>query len=207
MNGFIRSIALAGTLLAAAGSSGAATIVNGGFEDHPATGNWDVFASIPGWTTTSGAGIEIQTNVTLGMIDAHGGLSYVELDSHGNSTMQQVLAFTETGPYELSFWYSPRRDLAASNTIAYFLGDNMLGSVTGPDGVATFVGDWTRITTRFMIEAVGDYTLRFAATGTDDSYGGLIDDIAIAAVPLPAGGLLLLTALGGLVLVRRKRMI
>lgn len=202
----ISKLALAGVLaLAAGGAAQAATIVNGSFEDHPAISNWAVFGSIPGWTTSSGAGIEIQTNATLGTIDAHSGNSYVELDSHNNSSMEQVLDFTETGLYELSFWYSPRRDLIASNTIEFFLGGTMLGSVTGPDGVATAVGQWSLVTAQFMIDTIGQQTLRFAAAGTNDSYGGLIDDVSIAAVPVPAGGVLLLTALGGLALARRRK--
>ena len=191
-------------LALAAGAAGAATVQNGSFEDHPHVSNWAVFGSIPGWTTLSGAGIEIQTNATLGTIDAHSGTSYVELDSHNNSSMAQVISFGATGLYELSFWYSPRRALPGSNTIEYFMGGTLLGSVTGPDAT-TAVGSWTEITARFVIDTIGDYTLAFAATGTDDSYGGLIDDVSISAVPLPAGGLLLMTALGGLGLARRRR--
>jgi hypothetical protein len=190
--------------LASLGTAQAATVVNGSFEDHPAVSNWAVFDTIPGWTTTSGAGIEIQTNATLGTIDAHDGNSYVELDSHNNSSMEQVISFAATGLYELSFWYSPRRDRIASNTIAYFFDGISLGSVSGPDGT-TAVGSWTEITALFTVDTIGDYVLAFAAEGTDDSYGGLIDDVSISAVPLPAGGLLLLTALGGLGLARRRK--
>ncbi len=35
--------------------------------------SWDVFSEISGWKTTAGAGIEVQTNRTLGSIDAHSG--------------------------------------------------------------------------------------------------------------------------------------
>lgn len=202
----IKSISGALALTLLAGTAGAATIVqNGSFEEHDPVSNWAVFDSIPGWTTASGAGIEIQTNSTLGTIDARTGDSYVELDSRNNSSMEQVINFTTTGRHLLSFWYSPRRDLPLSNTIEYFFDGEMLGSITGPNGLETAVGKWTEITAEFIVAAAGEYTLKFAATGTDDSYGGLIDDVSISAVPVPAGGVLLLTALGGLGLARRRK--
>lgn len=47
----------------------------------------------------------------------------------------------------------------------------------------------------------GDYTLRFNEGANPDSGSAVF---AIAAVPLPAGGLLLLTALGGVMVMRRR---
>ena len=50
---------------------------------------------------------------------------------------------------------------------------------------------------------VSSAEIRLSNSRTNDGFA--IDDIAVGAVPLPAGGLLLLTGLGGLALVRRNR--
>ena len=206
-------------MVASVGASSAATVVNWGFDEAPAVngqrGNtfedmptaahgghsWDIWSSLPGWTTTSGAGIEVQSNRTLGSIDAHSGQYYVELDSHNNSSMEQVLSLKK-GTYNLSFWYSPRTNRMDSNGIAFRIG-SMADSVMGPNGTYRR-GEWTEVTRRFTIDKDGDYALGFAAIGRSDSYGGLIDSVGISAVPLPATALLLLGGLAGLGAMRRK---
>ena len=46
------------------GAQAASLLINGSFESTPqASGTWAVYSSIPGWTTTSGAGIEVRNNV------------------------------------------------------------------------------------------------------------------------------------------------
>lgn len=50
-------------------------------------------------------------------------------------------------------------------------------------------------------------TLTFAidSTTTEDSVDGVLDSISISAVPLPAGGFLLIAGLGGLAALRRRK--
>lgn len=223
--------------LAALAAPAHAVVFNGGFEDvsssTPGRGlsngaflanlasgpgpSWDVFTSIPGWTTTAGAGIEVQTNRTIGSINAHTGLHYIELDSHpkpnSNSTMAQTLNLS-SGVYQLDFYYSPRTGDVGSNGIEYSIfnaasASLLAGSVTGPSTTAgTAVGLWTLVSTLFTVRG-GDspVTLSFAATGKADTLGGFLDDInvtRVAAVPLPAAGPLLLVALAGLGLYSRR---
>jgi hypothetical protein len=223
-------IGAATTLALCVSAASAATVVNGSFEQDPGTkglngstfanlaapggASWDIFTALPGWTKGSvGAGIEIQTAETLTTINAQDGQHYVELDSNNNSSMQQTINFDSTGSYLLSFFYSPRDQNAASNVIDYSLFDALspfttvlAGSVTGPGSVPlTAVGTWTQITAMFVITKTGDYNLRFAAGGTNNSLGGFIDNVSIAAVPVPAAGFLLFGALGGLAALRRRR--
>lgn len=185
------------------------------------TGNnsWSIFTALPGWTKVTGDGIEIQTNNTLTTIDGHNGSQhYVELDSNNNSSMQQTINFTSTGRYELSFFYSPRDGNVASNIISYSVAEAfspfsqlLLDSVAGPSlDPATSVGKWTEITAEFIVKTKGLHTLTFAALGTKGdkvSYGGFIDDVSISTVPvpLPAGGLLLIGAVGGLAVLRHRK--
>lgn len=227
-----RLLAAALLALALPSAAAAATVVNGSFEadagraqDGQAfgtlaagTGNnsWSVFDSLPGWTRVGGTGIEVQTARTLGSIDAHGGNHYVELDANSNSAMQQMLTL-EAGRYLLSFWYSPRDSRDASNGIAYAVGSLVAGSITGPAPATgttplTRVGLWTEVTALFDVSTRGSYALSFAATGTSNGYGGFIDDVSVtavpqpfAAVPLPAGGVLLAGGLGLLAALGRRR--
>jgi len=218
--------------LAASGSiaQGATIVQNGSFEEDPAPGlagqtngllfgqltgsgpGWDIYAALPGWTKTgTGPGIEVQTDKAVGSTDALFGEHYVELDSTSNSSMRQTLSLS-VGGYKLSFWFSPRalrneQSTAETNGIRYSIA-NLTGTIEGPGGAAgTSVGVWTEITGLFTVLQAGNYDLDFAAIGSSDSYGGFIDNVSVAPapVPLPAAGLLLIGAIGGLAALRRRR--
>ena len=191
------------------GATQAATVTNGSFENTPGfngSRNWQVYNSIDGWSTDSGAGIEIQSNATLGGIDAQDGDKYVELDSHGknsNSKMSQSIYF-DAGSYKLSFYYAPRIANSNSNGIEFSVGDFLLDSVSGPNGEHPRLA-WTLVQRVFNVDIAGSYDLSFAATGKQDTLGGLIDNVSVAAVPLPASALLLLGGLGAFGAMRRKK--
>jgi len=218
---------------AGAGPAAAVTVVNGDFDSTSGPNgaaiaglmsggaSWRVFDALEGWTKgADDAGIELQSNRTLSKIDAHSGDFYVELDSHSNSSMTQILRL-DAGVYLLEFQYSPRTASAASNGIAFGIDGVFRGLVTGPgETPASAVGEWTPVSTLFEILAPGRYALTFAAAGKSDSYGGLIDSVALgalgpnlrqpsppetSAVPAPGGLALLPFAIGGLVAAARRR--
>lgn len=166
--------------------------------------SWDRWLKINGWTRTYGSGIEVQSNRTLSTIDAQEGTHYVELDSNSNSGMKQTLNLTH-GDYVLKFWYSPRTAQANTNGIEYTIGGLAGGYVTTNKPVSAVVGVWTEIVTKFSVGKRGAYDLKFSATGLSDSYGGLLDNVSVAPVPLPAAGLGLMAALGGLASMKRRR--
>ncbi|MCM8854150.1 MAG: carbohydrate binding domain-containing protein [Candidatus Thiodiazotropha sp.] len=181
-------------------------MLNGSFEDN-IVGNWDVFSGIDGWDTSSGSGIEIQTNSTLGFIDAQDGNNYVELDSHNNSTMFQKIDGLIAGlTYDISFWYSARTNNGDN--------DNGINMLWGQDALsldeivsiddATRTGSWMQ--NIFSLTAT-DATmyLAFEADGLNNSYGGLIDNIElVASVPEPSVIALLGAGLFGLGFARRR---
>ena len=70
-------------------------------------------------------------------------------------------------------------------------------------------GEWTQITTNFTVDADQDVFLWFSAWGGSyfdgcGNCGALLDNVSISAVPLPAGGALLITALGAFGVMRRR---
>ena len=221
-----KSLLVGGALLAAVATSASAATQNGEFEIDPGVAgktnnelSADVdfgqtatsrpvvghLGSLPGWTTLSEHGVEVQNNRTLSTIDAHSGNYYIELDSNGNSAISQDF-FLDVGEYVLSFWYSPRVAQVDTNDIAYALGGFVSGIADSATAGAA-VGTWTEITARFNVLVADTYSLGFAAGGVEDTYGGLLDDVSlveVAAVPVPAASLLFISALGALFLLYRR---
>lgn len=166
-----------------------------------------------GWTTISGVGIEIQTDNAVPQSDAHVDEHYVELDSHNNSPMQRTVNLL-IGIFRLSFFLSPRTDNLGANEINFSVAQifgNMVkvlnDTCTGPsEQLNTEVGNWTEIVATFEVKTAGAYALSFVAGGTSHSNGGFIDGVSLTPepVPLPAGWLLLVTALGDLAALRRR---
>ncbi len=169
---------------------------------------WDVYNGLAGWTVSGGGGnkVEVQSN-NSSLIDAVDGNYYLSLDAGGgrNSTITQQVTIA-AGTYILSFWYSPESALVATNTIGYNLGNLVSGSVTtGTNGAQ--VGIWTEVRQKFTVLTGATFGLSFAALGAADGVGGYIDNIGIsvAAVPVPASGVVLLSAVGALFGLRRRR--
>lgn len=221
---FFKSVVVAAAIIVSPVAASAVTLLNGSFESDPMVrsqganggshGRNRVFSRLPNsgaswgiWTdgvegwSSSKQGIEFQTERTLGLKPADGKY-YVELDTQRNSWIEQEVKLS-VGTYELSFAYSPRTRNPSDNGISYMIAD-LNGFITGPTKEVVR-REWTYVTERFTVATEDLYTLRFAAEGRSNSLGGFIDDVQLSAVPVPAGMLLMGTALAGLGLVRRKK--
>lgn len=188
---------LALSLAPAAHAAGPNLVVNGSFEDSVIpTGTWVIQPSIKGWT--GAPDIELQRQLEGNL--AQDGQQLVELDTFGNSAMSQTI--NATGWVALSFWYTPRIGWpAGTHGIQVSLGSfsgTVMESVAGGS-----VPNWQHFSALVDLGNSGSAVLRFAATGTSDMAGGLIDNVTVTAVPEPASAWLALA--GGAWLVARRR--
>jgi hypothetical protein len=180
------------------------------------SGNWDVYTSIPGWTTQSGNGIEVQASGTV--VNAHSGNLYVELDSHPNSTnpgstnstMFQTVNLG-IGDYILSFYYRPRTNTANDNGIQARIGNNVLLDLNGVSGSQNA---WQQYSANFSITAAGNQQVIFEATGLANQLGGFIDTVSLLqrntggtneTIPEPSTFALLGASLIGIGIKLRRR--
>lgn len=183
--------------LAPAWAAGPNLVVNGSFDLDPIAANsWVIRPAITGWT--GAPDIELQNQLEGNF--AQDGSQLVELDTFANSAMSQTLH--ATGWVSLSFWYTPRIGWGAgTHGVQVSLGGFstvVMDSVAG--GAVT---DWQHFSALVDLGSSGSAVLRFAAVGTSDMAGGLIDNVSVTAVPEPASGWMALA--GGLGLAGWQR--
>ena len=163
--------------------------------DH---GSWGLFESILGWDSPVGV-IEIGDVSNYGITGQHGD-QVLELDSTGNATVAQIVA--GPGVFQLSFLYADRFD-GFIETFDVFWNNVLVQSFV--PGANPPIGVMQLCTT--TVTAVGgNNELAFVSTGASDSFGALIDDVQLNAVP-DGGATAMLLGLSILGLARLRRML
>lgn len=178
----------AAAILTLSGPAVASTIVNNGSFENGLTG----------WTVSRGA-VTIETNATA-PLPAQDGTAFAELVGQTSALLRQTVSL-HTGRYVLSLWYSPE---AATQAATSKLGFNMGGLIRGVISTANgaSVGNWVQVNVEFLARSTRNYQLSLANYG---KAGGFVDNVAIAPVPVPAAGVVLLGALGALAGLRRRK--
>lgn len=185
-------------LALAAAPTQAQVIFTSNFDSVPVpAGGYQIFASVDGWTTTAGGGIEVQNHAAG---DPFSETNLVELDSTSNSTMQRSIV--DAGSYYLNFYYSPRPGIPlSSNGIDVLVNGVSIFNISGAGAGATV---WSPQQLFFTVGAGS--TLAFAAIGTSDSLGGYLDSISlVSAVPEPSAWGMMLLGFGAIGFAMRRR--
>ena len=110
--------------------------------------------------------------------------------------------------YEFSFAYLGRTSDAGTNGIGYSILNEgppssyaLIGGVTGVRS-----DDWQVFSYLFTLDEAANININFWANGTEDTFGGYLDDVRLSAVPVPAALPLFGAALLGMgFLARRKK--
>lgn len=236
MSAFIKRLSLASILFCVSHVASASLITNGSFEQvifddnseskgkvfgtelsafgHKKKG-WDVFTTLPGWYTFSGNGIEIQKNIVTRSQD---GSQHVELDSHkrggSNSMMTQTISSLIIGQtYQLDYFYKPRTNGTNDNGINVYWYDadavfnSSIQALHTSNGSRKEQRNWARETLTFQANSTS-MNLSFAATGKQNTLGGLIDNVSlvqVAQVTEPSTLLMFLLPAGFMLTRKRNR--
>ncbi|MGR5501677.1 hypothetical protein ACQKP3_13170 [Vibrio sp. DNB22_10_4] len=157
-------------------------IQNGDFSapaDGP--GSWATYSAIDGWEAEVGS-IEIQEQLHGGVpSDGYGGEvadgNFLELDSHGansNSTVSQTVTLSEAGTFLLAFSFANRLKGETNDTSPFqvLIDDEV---VYDSDNTST---SWETASLTLDL-GEGDHVLSFKATGDQDTFGALIDNVSL----------------------------
>ena len=181
------SLLSAATIAALSASAlGASTqpLINSSFETPKVTGAFLQTSSIPGWTGS--AGIEIQTNGSLGAGQGTPfGNQYVELNVNAPSTLSQTVTTVAGESYTLSYYLSARPG-TGTNTISVGFTGAPTKTVSVPD---TGSVNFTNFTETFVATGPKS-TLSFTPIGPfkDPGQGDLLDNVSLSGAGATAGG-------------------
>lgn len=186
----------------------AATIVNGSFEQTSLTGAAGFTtlsagnSAVSGWTVSTGTIDYIRT-----AWKSSAGANSVELNGTGAGSISQLITgLLEGRSYEVYFDLSANPlGGNASKLLAVSAGqDSRVYTVKGTGKTTTNMG-WTQKLFTFTALGVSELlTFRSMSAG---AYGAAIDNVSLKLqpIPIPASALLVLTALGGLALMKRRK--
>jgi hypothetical protein len=181
------------------GMSANATTV---FSDNFDANNYGLNTTPLGWTLNSGS-VDI---IGDGQFAWYGAGNYI--DMNGSTQVAGSISTTLTGlvagaSYALDFDVGFNNGSGNNEKLSY-----SIGTLSGSYGPPIASGNSTFLHLRFAFIAGGtSAVLTFADAGNtpNDNGGPILDNVSVTAVPVPAAGGLLLSALGGVAMLRRRK--
>jgi hypothetical protein len=181
----ILSILAGAALLVGAQSAYAVTITNGNFETPIVGGAYSTYGpAAEGASSLTGWGIDDQS---------------VDLNGPGIGGIFQTITGLNNGQeYTVSFYVAATPGYGPQDINVSFGTTNQLVSL-GDTGSNSNM-NWTVQTIKFIADATGTALLKFAGTGNliNNAAGMALDNVTIAATPIPPAILLFASALGGM---------
>ena len=199
-----KTFALAAVLGLTLSSAASATVIfSDDFEDYD-LGTPSSLA--PTWTVSPGSVDVIGAGNGYGW---WGPGQYIDMNGSPNSpaTIMTMLTGLNVGSvYNLVFDYGFNRNSGPQETLTFGVGTTT--GLLGPTDFAALIGTTFGTRTLSFVATSDSMSLFFTDANTPgdaDAGGPIIDNVSVEAVPLPAGGLLLIGALGGLAALRRRK--
>ncbi|KPF79632.1 hypothetical protein IP88_01735 [alpha proteobacterium AAP81b] len=178
-------------------------VINGQF-DQPAVGSgWNHFNAVPGWTSNTGDFIEIGHASVYGASCFTPGCQVLEVNANRFGSVSQVVTGLRVGSAYDFGWAFAGRSSGGPQRLDVLLD----GEAVGVHRSNGFAG-WLESSHRFVAKAA-EARITFAArdVGGWRSYGNLVTDVQVAAVPEPNVWAMLITGFGmvGATLRRRRQ--
>jgi choice-of-anchor C domain-containing protein len=182
----------------------AVTVINGGFEDSTASGQFETLggSQLPGWTVTDT--IDLIGSYWEG---ANGSAQSVDLAGNSPGAIQQTINGLIAGQvYRLSFFVSANPDNGPNPRLGSFA----IGANNGSISVNTAgIGRPNSMLWRrqdYIFTGSGSPTvLSFAADPGSSAFGLALDDVSISAVPEPSTWAMLIFGFAGIGYMMRRR--
>jgi choice-of-anchor C domain-containing protein len=190
---------LAGAALFVGGQSAyAVTISNGSFETPIVGGQYSTYAggsgNLPSWSVDGDSIDHIGS-----YWNAQSGNQSVDLNGNNIGGISQTVGSLLNGQeYTVSFYIAATPGYG-SQTVDVSFGTTSQSYTLGDTGSLSNM-NWAVQTIKFVADASGTALLKFAGTGNlfNNAAGMALDNVTIAATPIPPALLLFASALGGM---------
>lgn len=195
-------------VLGMSGAAEAATnlVVNGDFTNPNTGSGWTSRASIPGWVSETGDSIEVGNAGVYGATCFSATCQLLEVNANRFGSVSQLVSGLVTGgTYKFGWAYAGRNGGGAQLLDVFVNGSKVAqnsstGSFTSwQDNALNFTA--TSPTAKILFSSVD--------AGGNSSYGNLITNVSVGAVPEPASWAMMITGFGliGYASRRRARMV